>query len=170
MKISNASSGITITSSTSDASAEMTWSVHILALDAAKEDILSIGFGDKMFDTPEYLKVMADYCSTGLWDEDGINVEVENFKLSPLTIRTLKDWCNLYEENDDYLDPLDRRFPPFDLKSFSEQGLIVAKMIKRDLPDYMIIYFDDYALSREGRGNQPESDTEARLKYEYEVN
>lgn len=103
---------------------------------------------------------MADYSSTGLWNEDGANDDVENYALSPETIKALEDWCSWYEHNDDYKDPVDRKVPAFDIKAFSEQGVIVAKMIKRDLHDFQIYYFDEYMLSIFGRSDN-------RLKYEY---
>lgn len=92
----------------------------------------------------KYLKVMADYSSTGLWNEEGLNVEVENYPLSQETVRALKIWTRLYERNDNYLDSADRKLPMFDLKTFSKQGFKVALMIKNDLPDYQIEYFDEY--------------------------
>jgi hypothetical protein len=92
---------------------------------------------------PKYLKVMADYSSTGLWRADGCNVDPENYNLSAETLKLLMAWCDLYEYNDDYLDPNQRKQPTFDIKTFSEQGLQVSEAIKKDLPDYMIVYFDE---------------------------
>lgn len=94
----------------------------------------------------QYIKVMADYFSTGLWGEDGINVDVENFALSAGTVTALKEWCDLYETNDDYLDIDDRKQPLFDLQAFADQGRLVAQAIKKDLPDFKILYSDEYAL------------------------
>jgi len=105
---------------------------------------------------------MADYMSTGLWNKEGANVEVENYNLAADTLLALSLWCAWYEKNDDYKDPVDRKVPAFDIKAFSEQGLVVAKMVKRDLPDFLIYYFDEYALGKFGRGDD-------RLRYEYPV-
>jgi hypothetical protein len=110
----------------------------------------------------KYLKVMADYSSTGLWDKDGFNVEVENYNLSQETLDALKAWTNLYEINDDYLCHEDRKLPLFDLEEFSKQGLIIAKAIKRELPDFEIVYFDEFAVMKS-------CDITNRLIYEYPV-
>lgn len=112
----------------------------------------------------KYVRVMADYCSTGLWDENGVNACVEGYNLSPETINALAAWCHEYELNDDYLPFIDRKVPAFDVKAFSERGLEVAKMIKRDLTDWKVIYFDEYALSLH------KGPREDRAPYEYEVN
>lgn len=111
----------------------------------------------------KYLRVMADYCSTGLWNKLGSNVDVEDYDLSDETKLALAIWCRWYEHNDDYKPDKDRKLPLFDLKSFSQQGLVVAKLIKRDLPDYEIVYFDEYALSIMDSG------VDHRLLYEYPV-
>ena len=94
----------------------------------------------------KYLKVMADYSSSGLWRRDGVNVYEHAYGLSSNTLLTLAEWCNWYESNDSYLGELDRKDPPFDLKSFSERGLEVARMIKEELPDWEIVYFDEHMM------------------------
>jgi len=113
-----------------------------------------------------YLRVMADYSSSGLWNREGMNVEPrfefhDDHKLSPQTLQALKEWCSWYEQNDDYLSEDARRIPLFDLKSFSDLGFAIAKMIKHDLPDYEIVYFDEWAMTQHNR--------QARSKYEYEI-
>jgi len=112
----------------------------------------------------KYLRVMADYSSTGLWNKDGSNVDVGDYALSPETVKALSDWCDLYETNDDYLEESDRKHPMFDLQAFSAQGLDVAKAIKRDLPDYNVIYFDEFKLTTVRRTWRD------RLAYEYPIN
>lgn len=109
----------------------------------------------------KYVKVMADYCSTGLWNKDGINMDVAFYTLSPPTVNALRDWCLWYEKNDDYMPEGQRKRPPFDIEAFATEGLRVAKMIKADLPDYTVMYFDELLLDRLGQ-------VEDR-RYEYEV-
>ena len=95
-----------------------------------------------MLNTKKYLKVMADYCSTGLWNEEGFNVEISNHHLSLKSRTLLEAWCNLYETNDDYL-PEEEQSGSFDMGSFCKKGFLVASLIKRDLPDYKIVYFNE---------------------------
>ena len=112
----------------------------------------------------KYLRVMADYSSTGLWNKDGINVEVDSLGLSEGVLKSLDDWCLEYERNNDYLPEEYRTDPRFNLKEFSERGLEVAKLIKSELKDFKIVYFDEFKMvtmldARCGR----------RDEYEYEV-
>ena len=92
----------------------------------------------------KFLKVMADYSSTGLWDQDGINVSLDNYNLSESTRLALDLWVNWYEENDDWKSESERK--GFGLIKFSELGLRVAQAIKKDLPDFEIVYFDEFVL------------------------
>ena len=113
----------------------------------------------------KYLRVMADYSSTGLWNKDGVNVEADDLGLSEVVLKSLNDWCLEYERNDDYLPEEYRTDPRFDMKGFSERGLEVAKLIKSELgEDYKVVYFDEFKMvtildARCGR----------RDEYEYEV-
>jgi hypothetical protein len=93
----------------------------------------------------KYVKLMADYCSTGLWSKSGINLSENDFPLSEETLTALYDWVDLYETNDDYMEEKNRKQPLFDLKTFSEKGLDLAKKIKADLPYHTVVYFDEYA-------------------------
>lgn len=111
----------------------------------------------------KYLRVMADYCSTGLWDKSGCNVDPEDYPLSEATKKLLDEWQQLYEENDDWKEPEQRKTPPFDIPSFAKQGLEVAKAVKRDLPDYTIVYFD------EEKSNQTDGHEDRKI-FEYEIN
>ena len=94
----------------------------------------------------KYLRVMADYSSTGLWNKDGINVEVDGLGLSDTTLHNLREWTGWYENNDDYLPEEHRSDPRFDLRGFSARGLEVAKLIKSELQDWKIVYFDEFKM------------------------
>jgi hypothetical protein len=94
----------------------------------------------------KYLRVMADYMSTGLWNKDGANVETAGLGLSEGALKALDDWCLEYMKNDDYLPEELRSDPRFDLRGFSARGLEVAKLIKSELKDYKIVYFDEFKM------------------------
>jgi hypothetical protein len=91
----------------------------------------------------KYLRVMADYSSTGLWDDRGYNVDPEDYELSELTLLALQLWCRWYEYNDNCLDLNERQTPLFDLDEFVEAGKAVAQMVKRDLPDFKVVYYNE---------------------------
>jgi hypothetical protein len=97
----------------------------------------------KVINMSDYIRLAADYSSTGLWNEDGVNIDPPA-ELSATTLAVLKAWCQLYETNDDYLEDADRKTPHFDLAAFAEQGYQVARLIKQDLPGYEVWYFDEH--------------------------
>jgi len=113
----------------------------------------------------KYLRVMADYSCTGLWNIDRVNIDVENLGLSESTVKAFNDWCMEYERNDDYLPEEFRSDPQFDLMDFSLKGLELAMLIKSELgEDWKVVYFDEWKMlslldARCGR----------RDEYEYEV-
>lgn len=96
----------------------------------------------------KYIKLMADYSSTGVWERGGANADLSEFPLSESLQKEITDWCDYYEINDDWQAPENRRQPLFDLKSFSIVGLAIAKKIKKELPDYQVMYFDEYKSSQ----------------------
>ena len=91
---------------------------------------------------------MADYSSSGVWKRGGENVALSEFPLSERLQKEIIDWCDYYEINDDWKEPENRSQPLFDLKSFSIVGLSIAKKMKEELPDYQVMYFDEYKSSQ----------------------
>ena len=96
----------------------------------------------------KYIKLMADYSSSGVWERSGSNVSLSDFYLSENLQKEITDWSDYYEINDDWMPKKERRKPIFDLKSFSIVGLSIAKKIKEELPSYQVMYFDEYRLSK----------------------
>ena len=85
-----------------------------------------------------YIKLMADHCSTGIWDLDGRPLDLEEIDEIPLWLKNMiTEWNNTYDRfslRDD-----------FDLKKFSEDGLALAVKLKQNTPDnWMIFYFDEF--------------------------
>ena len=96
----------------------------------------------------KFIKLMADYSSTGLWCEYGTNLGPHNLPVSKELHERIRLWCEEYEKNDDWL-PIDERSGVFDLRLFAANGLEIAKAIKEELPDWTVIYFDEYELDRQ---------------------
>lgn len=71
-------------------------------------------------------------------------------------------WCEWYDlQCEDYL-PLEERTKHFDSKAFAAEGLLIAKAIKAELPDWTVVYFDESRVDRDAY----EQD---RSEFEYEV-
>lgn len=96
-----------------------------------------------MEDKEVYVKVMADYCSSGLWNINGAHVEQDAYDLSPEILARLNKWNDWYETNDSWMcDNEDRR--PFDTRMFALEGEQIARHIKAAHPDWTVWYFNEY--------------------------
>jgi hypothetical protein len=111
---------------------------------------------------PRWVKVMAEYTSTGLWDSRGTNVEESFVPMSPSLQARLNAWCVWYENNDDYLP---ESTGEFDYAGFSAEGLAIARAIKAELPDWTVVYFDEGAMRQAGENRTLHN----RESFEYEV-
>lgn len=85
----------------------------------------------------KYLKLMADYCSSGFWNSEGCNLHESEVPVHYWLKQMVDDWQALYDAHS--LDD------DFDVKAFSKQGYALAVKIKQNLPDWDIVYFDEAA-------------------------
>jgi hypothetical protein len=88
----------------------------------------------------QWVRVMADYSSDGLWAYDGVMMMREDLPISPLLAARHERWCMLYESYD--YDTPDDDPAMFDITGFAAEGLLIAKAIKAELPDWTVVYFD----------------------------
>lgn len=96
----------------------------------------------------KYIRVMADYSASGLWDHKGVMIELaldhSEVKLSTEILQRLYAWQRWHDrDNQDYLDE-SHRTKEFDTQIFSLEGLRIAQAIKTHLGnDWTIVYFDE---------------------------
>ena len=109
-----------------------------------------------------WVRVMADYSSDGLWEEDGCMMCMEDLPVPAELAARLEAWCQRYEDAQLWKDPGERGGEPFDLAAFSEEGLLVARAIKDALPGWTVFYFDEAAAEAAERGGD-------RAAFEYEI-
>jgi hypothetical protein len=131
------------------------------------QDSYAVNENDLQAGAPKYnekwLRVMPDYCSCGLWEKEGCEVNIDEIPLSANLKRWLSHWCAMYEMQDDYLPEDERRSPEFPLAWFSMWGERIAQQIKKELPDWTVIYFNCWVSSM-----IPFPDGDRSL-YEYEI-
>jgi hypothetical protein len=110
----------------------------------------------------KWVRVLADYSTEGIWYQDGCPASADALPVSDALRVRLLAWSLAYEDCEDYL-PADRRTAPgFDIATHAAEGLEIAKAIKRELPDWTVIYFDHGAWRWKDR-------TQDRNEVEYEV-
>jgi hypothetical protein len=91
----------------------------------------------------KYLKIMADYSSSGLWDREGKMIDIEDVPELPFWwVPRFKEWTEKYEDNDDWMEDSDGDFP---YEKFSADGRVLAQKLANVLKDWEIWYFDEAA-------------------------
>ena len=95
-------------------------------------------YGCKLIESakPKYIKIMADYYSSGLWDEDGINLDTSTLGLSSEILGKLKIWNQRYDDAD--CDFIWEEFGQFVIN-----GENIAASIKRLWPKCQVEYFNE---------------------------
>jgi len=93
-------------------------------------------------------------------------MNLDNLPVSIYLKVRLQLWCQWYEKNSYWRKNFNKK--SFDIRKFSKEGLEIAKEIKKELPDWKVIYFDDskykyYHLRLTKRKKKP------RSKYVYEI-
>ena len=113
------------------------------------------------------VRIVADYCSPGYQLADEEARASSELPVSTELLDNLARWSNRYERchPQDYEDVCGMRF---DFVAFAAEGLEIAKAVKRALPAWKVLYWDeslDWFLAREPRSYNP-----ARSEYEITLN
>jgi len=91
-----------------------------------------------------YVRLMADYCSSGLWDESGMMIDDDTLPLSAALKARINSWVRWYDAT---ARPEEILNPSFDLTQFVPAGLKIAKAIKKELPiGSTVMYFNEATL------------------------
>lgn len=95
----------------------------------------------------KYVRLMADYCANGLWNEDGSMVELPDLDLNlpDDLLQRVEEWQQWYTNDcQDYIEE-SKRTKEFDVLLFSVTGLLIAKDIKAFLgEDWTVVYFNEH--------------------------
>lgn len=86
----------------------------------------------------DFVTLMPDYSSTGIWSSDGVGMEYSDLPISDTLKIRITDWCSWYEHKPWYDDP---GIPVFPDEEFTAAGLDIAKDIKRELPTWIVEYY-----------------------------
>lgn len=91
---------------------------------------------------PNTLKLMADNMplSTGLW-RHGVVIDPNRLPISQQLAVDILAWNAEYADTHRHLDYKSASY--FDEHAFGEYGKQLAERLKNELPNHMILYFDD---------------------------
>lgn len=94
----------------------------------------------------KYVRLMADHCSSGVWDKDGVNIDIDSLPIHFWLKTMINEWQAKYDhECNDWMDEEEAAKCPFDYKTFSKHGYALAVKLKQNLPDWTVMYFDEAA-------------------------
>lgn len=92
----------------------------------------------KNFADQKYVRVMCDYCATGIWAKNGGSEEVDNLPVNAEVIARLDKWQAVYDLQDCFIEQTSK----WDL-DFMQEGLSIACEIKRQLPDWTVMFYNE---------------------------
>lgn len=82
-----------------------------------------------------YIRLMADDCSSGVWDEDGMSLDINSLPIHYWLKIMINEWQKTFEKQHNEM--------LFDVQTFSKHGYALAVKLKQNLPDWKIVYFDE---------------------------
>ena len=85
----------------------------------------------------KYVRLMADHCSSGVWDKDGCNIDLDSLPIHQWLKSMIIDWQRVFDR-----EALE---DSFDVDTFSKNGYALAVKLKQNLPDWEVVYFDEAA-------------------------
>ncbi|MBR0560418.1 hypothetical protein [Neokomagataea anthophila] len=88
----------------------------------------------------KYVLIMAETCSDPVYDIEGISACIEELPVSKDLEKRLMDWGKHYDNYD--TDPPED-YPFFDMYAFCAEGYALAQEVKKELPDWTVVFYDE---------------------------
>lgn len=109
-------------------------------------------------ETEKWVRIMCDYAADGVWNRKGQACAADDLPVEANVLTMIRGWQAWYEYN----DPAARN-PPMDEMAHAAFGLFIARLVKRALPDWTVVYFDHGKDTKGWRPGHP------RDHFEYEI-
>jgi len=105
----------------------------------------------------KWVRVMCDVSANGVWDKEGCARHFDELPISADLKSMIAGWQEWYEHSDH--SAMTRWF---DTEAHAAFGLFIARLVKHQLPDWTVIYFDEAAYDTKSLGA-------SRDRFEYEI-
>ena len=102
----------------------------------------------------KYVKLMPEFMSEGVWDREGIHMQLDDLPIQFWLKTMIRQWIAQYDQGYSGMDD-----STFDMAWFSKQGYALAVKLKQHLPDWTVMYFDENKMF----------DNSNREEYLYEI-
>jgi hypothetical protein len=110
----------------------------------------------------KWVRIMADFSADGVWNKQGQLCDLDGLPVSGELKKRISAWMDWFDRA---ADRTDRNAIPFDVRAFTKQGLDIARDVKRELPDWTVVYFDEEKSNESVRDGALEN----RSHFEYEI-
>ncbi|MEK7343505.1 MAG: hypothetical protein AABZ73_06755 [Pseudomonadota bacterium] len=98
-----------------------------------------------MADKVKAVRIMCDFCADGVWNAPSVpNSSMDGFRVSDPLWQRIQDWQRWHDTQ----NPLKSPDPAFDLRGFVAEGYAIARAVKAELPDWVVIYSDEALLTQ----------------------
>lgn len=106
----------------------------------------------------KWVRIMCEFSANGVWDKQGYARHFDEMPISADLKSMIAGWQEWYEHSEH--SAMTRWF---DAQAHAAFGLFIARLVKRQLPDWTVIYFDEAAQGAKSLGM-------SRDRFEYEIN
>lgn len=90
-------------------------------------------------DRATFVRLMADYCSDGVWNVRGAGIDRDSLPISQDLKDGIERWCIDYEGSQFYQDTVDRTVD-FDTAAFNARGEELATRLRTELPGWTVVH------------------------------
>lgn len=102
-------------------------------------------------DTTRFVRLMADYCSDGVWNAAGAMMDRDSLPVGQDLKDAIAGWCHDYESSQFYRAP-EERTTDFDVLSFNARGEELATRLRSELPGWTVTHRAQSLPSEEADG------------------
>ncbi len=112
------------------------------------------------------VRIMCDHCAGGVWSAPSVaNSSMDGFWVSDALWARIQAWQAWYETQNVCV-PIDTEF---DWDGFTIEGLMIARAVKAELPDWVVIYSDEQVLNFKCYSKNPKFWANRQFSFEIEI-
>lgn len=107
--------------------------------------------------TAKWVRIMCDYSADPVWASDGTMIDLDDLPVTQELKQRLRAWEEIFDRQDLFASS-----PSYDVAAFSRTGRELAREVKRQLPDWTVVYYDEEAAAAKAADAPTET-------FEYEI-
>lgn len=85
----------------------------------------------------KWVRIMPDWCSSGIWDKNGANCDESELPVTSELIERIKAWQLRFDKQDIYLEPTVESEE--EAENIAVENLLIAIEVAKQLPDWTVV-------------------------------